>query len=255
VTAVEHEVSPRTQRVKAQLAADDPGRELWPGMRVDVRIERLAAELEPFRSQPADPPPRTPNEPRELFVCPPAGQVLAVPETAVLDAGGRRVVYLERMPGMFDCVEVVMGARCGGFYPVISGVARGQRVATAGAFLIDAESRLNPSVAAGYFGAARGDAGVPAPENSTPAADAKGPSDADAEEIRQALAQLRPAERLAAERQKSCPVTGMLLGSMGAPIKTRLAGREIWLCCEGCQAAAEKEPRKYLGKLSGLAKP
>ena len=33
----------------------------------------------------------------------------------------------------------------------------GQRVAFAGAFLLDAETRLNPSLAAGYFGAGRGE--------------------------------------------------------------------------------------------------
>jgi membrane fusion protein, copper/silver efflux system len=90
----------------------------------------------------------------------PVGEVLAVPESAVIDTGARKVVYVERMAGMFDAVEVVLGGRCGEFYPIVSGLEAGQRVASAGALLIDAESRLNPSVAAGYFGAARSSADV-----------------------------------------------------------------------------------------------
>ena len=94
----------------------------------------------------------------------PAGQVLAVPASAVVDAGLRKVVFVESMPGMFDGVEVVLGARCGDLYPVVRGLEAGQRVAIAGAFLLDAETRLNPSLAAGYFGAGRGErAAAPGP--------------------------------------------------------------------------------------------
>lgn len=92
--------------------------------------------------------------PRMLTFNPP-GQVLAVPEPAVIDTGTRTVVFVERMPGMFDALEVVVGPRCAGYYAVVSGLAPGDRVAAAGAFLIDAETRLNPSLAAGYFGAGR----------------------------------------------------------------------------------------------------
>ena len=82
-----------------------------------------------------------------------AGTVPAVPEPAVVDTGTRKVVYRESSPGVFDAVEVVLGPRADGWYPVISGVAVGDRVVAAGAFLVDAETRLNPSAAAAYFGA------------------------------------------------------------------------------------------------------
>jgi Cu(I)/Ag(I) efflux system membrane fusion protein len=85
----------------------------------------------------------------------PAGQVLAVPQRAVIDTGPKKMVFVETMPGMFDGVEVVVGPRCGDSYPVVKGLEPGQRVAAAGAFLLDAETRLNPSLAAAYFGAAR----------------------------------------------------------------------------------------------------
>ena len=83
----------------------------------------------------------------------PAGSVLAVPELAVVDTGSRKVVYRESRPGVYDAVEVVLGARADGWYPVLSGVAAGERVVAAGAFLIDAETRLNPAASAAYFGA------------------------------------------------------------------------------------------------------
>jgi Cu(I)/Ag(I) efflux system membrane fusion protein len=82
-----------------------------------------------------------------------AGSVLALPETAVVDTGKRKVVYVESSPGVFDAHEVVLGPRAGVFYPVVSGVDAGMRVATAGSFLIDAETRLNPAAAGTYFGA------------------------------------------------------------------------------------------------------
>ena len=81
------------------------------------------------------------------------GVEILTPEGAVVDHGDHRVVYVETMPGMFDGIAVTVGPRCGDHYPVLGGPAPGQRVATAGAFLIDAEARLNPALAAGYFGA------------------------------------------------------------------------------------------------------
>jgi membrane fusion protein, copper/silver efflux system len=100
----------------------------------------------------------------------PLGQVLAVPRSAVVDAGARKVVFVESMPGMFDGVLVVLGPRCGDFYPVVRGLEAGQKVAVAGAFLLDAETRLNPSLASAYFGAGRGEhhSAAAAPATSAP---------------------------------------------------------------------------------------
>lgn len=85
-------------------------------------------------------------------------KVLAVPESAVIDTGNRKVVYRETLPGSgtFDMLEVKLGPRAGEFYPVVAGLAAGDRVATQGAFLVDAENRLNPGAAAQYFGASGG---------------------------------------------------------------------------------------------------
>ncbi len=86
-------------------------------------------------------------------------KVLAVPESAVINTGTRRVVYRESGPGTYDMIEVKVGHRAGEYYPVLAGLSAGDRVATAGAFLVDAENRLNPAASATYFGASEGPSG------------------------------------------------------------------------------------------------
>jgi YHS domain-containing protein len=51
------------------------------------------------------------------------------------------------------------------------------------------------------------------------------------------------------EKQKTCPVSGAPLGSMGAPVKVKVKGRVVFLCCAGCKAKLLKNPDKYLEKL------
>lgn len=76
----------------------------------------------------------------------PRDEVLSVPESAVVDTGSRKVVYVEAEPGVFEGRVVVLGDRVGDRFPVLEGLSPGERVAAAGAFLVDAESRLNPAV-------------------------------------------------------------------------------------------------------------
>jgi hypothetical protein len=178
----------------------------------------------------------------------PAGQVLAVPRSAVVDGGLRKVVFVESMPGMFDGVEVVVGPRCGEFYPVVRGLEAGQKVATAGAFLLDAETRLNPSLAAAYFGAGRGErTAAPGPRGSVTANGDSGAS--------LLLHELSPEDRSLATRQKICPVTGKPLGSMGTPTRVVVSGHVVFLCCDGCQDKMTREPAKYLAKLPASPSP
>jgi hypothetical protein len=157
----------------------------------------------------------------------------AVLHSAVVDHGGRKVAFVESSPGMFDAIEVTVGPRCGDFYPVLRGVEPGQRVAVAGAFLLDAEMWLNHGLAAAYFGATRPAAAAP-PAAPAPPVGAGG---------------LSAADRLLAARQKVCPVTGAGLDAMGGPIRVDLAGRTVFLCCAGCEARLRQEPGKYLAKL------
>jgi hypothetical protein len=175
----------------------------------------------------------------------PPGQVLSVPESAVIDTGAKKVVFVESMPGMYDGVEVVLGPRCGDAYPIVSGLEAGQRVVTAGAFLLDAETRLNPSVAASYFGAGRS----PTPAAEPHEAPSSVPETPAEDKITRALEKLAPAERELARKQKVCPVTGSRLGSMGPPPSVVVEGRTVFLCCKGCMDELRKDPAKYLAKL------
>ena len=167
--------------------------------------------------------------------------VLAVPETAVIDRGRERMVYVETMPGMFDGIAVELGRRCGGYYPVTSGVKAGQRVATTGAFLIDAETRLNPSLAAGYFGASpNGSNGKPSPpaEAAIPVTKRKTPKTSLSRE-----------DQILVDKQRICPVTELALDSMGGPVTVIVSGKKVFVCCAGCTQRLKDEPEKYLARL------
>ena len=68
--------------------------------------------------------------------------LLAVPVSAVLDSGTRRIVYVEKSRGLFEAREVVLGPRAAGFFPVLKGLAAGERVAVRGGFLIDSQFQI-----------------------------------------------------------------------------------------------------------------
>ncbi len=72
-------------------------------------------------------------------------RVLSVPESAVIDTGNHRMVYVETSPGLYDARWVTLGPRTGAFYPVLDGLMLGERIVARGAFLVDAEARLNPA--------------------------------------------------------------------------------------------------------------
>lgn len=71
-----------------------------------------------------------------------AAGLLAVPVSAVLDSGTRRIVYVEKTRGLFEAREVVLGPRTAEFFPVLKGLAEGERVVTRGGFLIDSQFQI-----------------------------------------------------------------------------------------------------------------
>lgn len=190
--------------------------------------------------------------------------VLSVPESAVIDTGEQKIVYIEREGGMFEGVEVVLGPRANGFYSVINGLLPGDRVAMAGAFLIDAETRLNPAASAAYFGASGGPAAngaSPTPEkNSSVPKDSstdKSMPDSNkgqfldpltADEL-QNISQLGPEDQELARSQKFCPVADSHLGSMGVPVRIELEGEVVFLCCDGCVETAKSDPAATVAKV------
>ena len=225
----------RTNRVRFEL--DNPQHELRPGMFATVRI----------------------NTPQHEFLC--------VPEQAVIDTGSKKIVYVERQPGLFEGVEVELGPRWGQYYPVVKGLKLGDKVAAAGGFLIDAETRLNPAAASTYFGASGGPQTSAPASGTTPLANPprvpsggvernqEPPTSADgrdneptAEDLKN-IAQLPEADRPLAIAQRTCPITGTPLGSMGVPVKIILRGRPVFLCCNGCVDKAKQNPDETLKKL------
>ena len=77
---------------------------------------------------------------------------LAVPASAVIDTGMRQLVYVETSPGTYALRRVNVGAQgevgevqgesSMRWVPVLEGLSAGEKVVTAGAFLIDAEAQL-----------------------------------------------------------------------------------------------------------------
>jgi len=262
----------RTGRVRFEV--DNSSGELRPGMYATVRIETPLEEIEPFKSLAAEArraEKASSVQPISAAVYSAArGQVLAVPEAAVVDTGTQQIVYAQREPGLFEGVKVELGPRTGGYYPVVKGLEAGQAVAAAGAFLIDAETRLNPGAASTYFGAtgaspagsgqealrgSEGDSPIfverksgQSPEPVAPSQQPQVPSP----EALQNLAKLPAADQTLAAAQKVCPITGLALGAMGVPLKIMLEGQPVLLCCPGCVAAANKEPKKVLKKVAQL---
>ena len=234
-------VDTATRTLTVRFDMPNPAHELRPGMTATVTLalpyDLLAQTPAGARLQARD------------------GKILAVPEASVIDTGKRQVVYRQSLPDTFDGVAVELGpklyaANGAVFYPLLSGLAEGERVVAAGSFLIDAETRLNPALGSTYIGGSGSHAHGSVMRPTTP-------DDPDAKAAA-ALAQLPPEDRKPAEAQKWCPVLGGRLGSMGVPAKVDIGGgRSVFVCCDGCIQTAKADPAKTLQRLtsSPLAAP
>ena len=70
------------------------------------------------------------------------GNKLIIPDDAVLDAGKRQVVYVDKGEGNFEPREVSVGMKADGMVEITKGLKAGERVASAANFLIDSEAKL-----------------------------------------------------------------------------------------------------------------
>ena len=95
-------------------------------------------------------------------------KVLSIPETAVVDTGVRQYVFIEKETGLFDARRVTLGPRAGAYFPVLGGLAPGDRIVTRGSFLIDAEARLNPAGFVEPEGGPPAKQAAPAPASAPP---------------------------------------------------------------------------------------
>ncbi|MDZ4792124.1 MAG: efflux RND transporter periplasmic adaptor subunit [Hyphomicrobiales bacterium] len=72
--------------------------------------------------------------------------VFAIPASAIIDNGDRRVVFVSKGEGRFEPREVKLGANGGGMVEVRAGLAEGDEIVVTGNFLIDAESNLKAAL-------------------------------------------------------------------------------------------------------------
>ncbi len=68
-------------------------------------------------------------------------------------------------------------------------------------------------------------------------------------DMNDAFSKLSPADRKLAQEQEICPVSDEPLGSMGTPIKVTVDGRDVFVCCAGCEDELKKNFDEYVAKL------
>lgn len=74
------------------------------------------------------------------------GRKLTVPESAVLDSGKRKLVFIDKGEGYFEPREVKLGIKTDDGYEVLDGLREGEQVVTSANFLIDSESKLKSAI-------------------------------------------------------------------------------------------------------------
>ncbi len=190
VTFISPILDEETRSIRVRVNVSNLDRRLKPGMFASTRIEvGLGADGRPAPTG-VEGKYTCPMHPEVLAdgpgVCPLCGMemkkipgvpgkpaaegVLAVPVSAVLDSGTRRLVYVDRGATGIVPVEVTLGPRAGEFYAVLGGLKEGDRVVVRGNFLLDSQfqiqglpSLLNPKGAAPATGH-EGHGAPPAPK-------------------------------------------------------------------------------------------
>lgn len=167
-------LNPKTRTVKVRVDVPNPQNKLKPGMYVNVLIKSQVHEgIRPpdkvFYTCPMHPEVLS-EKPGD---CPDCGMalvkkelasgdsILAVPKSAVLDTGARKLVYIEKEKGTYTPKEVELGpeaiALVNGqkrkFYVLKAGLTWGAKVVTQANFLIDSQSQITGQAEAIYGGA------------------------------------------------------------------------------------------------------
>ena len=112
VSYVNPTLEPATRTLRVRFDVENGDGELKPGMYATVELET------------------------------PLGDVLALPEDAVIDTGERKVVFVAVDGGRFQPREVRIGRKAQGYYEILDGLAPGERVVVSAQFLLDSESRI-----------------------------------------------------------------------------------------------------------------
>lgn len=143
INYIQPQVDPMTRTLKVRLDMDNPRLLLKPEMYADVEF-RVNVSPE-----------------------------LTVPVDAVLDAGERKTVFVDRGNGFFEPRQVTTGERSGNRIQILSGLTGGERIVTSGNFLIDSESQMKAAAAgmsgmAGMPGMTNAPMNEPKPPNARP---------------------------------------------------------------------------------------
>jgi RND family efflux transporter MFP subunit len=118
-------VNAQTRTASVRIQVPNPKMRLRPGMFVDVK-----------------------------FAMPEGNDMLAVPRSAVVDTGTRKIVYVSTGNGNFEGREVRLGQPSDQYYPVLAGLKAGDRVVAQGNFLIDSQTRITGGMT-GLFGGSK----------------------------------------------------------------------------------------------------
>jgi RND family efflux transporter MFP subunit len=105
-----------SRTLKVRFEFPNPGMKLKPQMYADVSIDMAAATG------------------------------VTIDDSAIIDTGVRRIVFVETGNGTFEAREVTVGVRGDGKAQILSGVREGERVAIGANFLLDSESRMRAAL-------------------------------------------------------------------------------------------------------------
>jgi len=111
ITYIADVVDQSTRTVKARIEVTNPGRKLKPEMFATVEL-----------ALPAD-----------------SAPVVAVPEDALQDLDGKKVVFVAEEEAEFGALLVETGRMAGGMIEIVSGLKEGERYAVKGAFILKSE--------------------------------------------------------------------------------------------------------------------
>jgi len=214
---------PTSRTLKLRLEADNPGLKLRPDMFVDIEFDSKA----------------------------PAG--ISIPADAVLDSGMHKIVYVETSDGVFEPRELETGETFGGRVAVKNGLAVGDRVVTAGNFMIDSESRMRtpaPQIAKAPSGSSMDSSTLP---------HAFGVPPTTANEMTHEMSDGKPImasmhENIsvpAAVESTVDPACGMPLSAADAKTAKYSAvyrGHKFVFCSENCKKKFQADPEKYTGE-------
>jgi Cu(I)/Ag(I) efflux system membrane fusion protein len=119
VTFINPTLDEKTRTVKARIEFPNPQATLKPEMYGDVLIHGSR------------------------------GYGVAVPDDAVISTGERNVIFVAKGGGLFEPREVTVGVKVRNLYEIKRGVSAGEQVVTGANFLLDSESKLKATLAAG----------------------------------------------------------------------------------------------------------